>query len=100
MPSTQWSLRCDRASQLIDSWTGACRPAGIVAPKISGDRAMAKNHENDLVVRLRTFKELDDQLDLELEQTFPASDALQTIWSAGAEKSAPAVSDEPRKRAR
>jgi hypothetical protein len=38
---------------------------------------MAKSRENDGVVRLRTFKELDDQLDLELEQTFPASDALQ-----------------------
>jgi hypothetical protein len=58
---------------------------------------MAKNHENDRIVRLRTFKELDGQLDLELEQTFPASDALQIIWSAGAKKSAPAVSDESRK---
>ena len=38
---------------------------------------MAKSHENDVVVRLRTFKELDNQLDLELEQTFPESDALQ-----------------------
>jgi hypothetical protein len=38
---------------------------------------MAKIYENDVVVRLRTLKELDDQLDLELEQTFPASDALQ-----------------------
>ena len=38
---------------------------------------MAKSRENDGVVRPRTFKELDDQLDLELEQTFPASDALQ-----------------------
>jgi hypothetical protein len=43
----------------------------------SGGRAMPKSHEDDVVVRLRTFKELDDQLDLELEQTFPASDALQ-----------------------
>ena len=38
---------------------------------------MPKSHENEVVVRLRTFKELDHQLDLELEQTFPASDALQ-----------------------
>jgi hypothetical protein len=38
---------------------------------------MPKSHDNDVVVRLRTFKELDNQLDLELEQTFPASDALQ-----------------------
>jgi hypothetical protein len=38
---------------------------------------MPKSHENDVVARLRTFKELDNQLDLELEQTFPASDALQ-----------------------
>ena len=38
---------------------------------------MAKSYENAVVVRLRTFKELDDQLDLELEQTFRASDALQ-----------------------
>ena len=38
---------------------------------------MAKSHENDVVVRRRTFKELENQLDLELEQTFPASDALQ-----------------------
>ena len=38
---------------------------------------MAKSHENDFVVRPRTFKELDNQLDMELEQTFPASDALQ-----------------------
>jgi hypothetical protein len=45
--------------------------------EFSGDRAMAKINENDVVVRLRTFKQLDDQLDLELEQTFPASDALQ-----------------------
>jgi hypothetical protein len=38
---------------------------------------MPKSHEDDVVMPLRTFKELDDQLDLELEQTFPASDALQ-----------------------
>ena len=57
---------------------------------------MAKKHDNDRLVRLRTFKELDGQLDLELEQTFPASDALQIIWSAG-DKSAPPVSNETRK---
>jgi hypothetical protein len=38
---------------------------------------MAKINENGVVVRPRTLKELDDQLDLELELTFPASDALQ-----------------------
>jgi hypothetical protein len=58
---------------------------------------MPKSHEDDVVVRLRTFKQLDDQLDMELEQTFPASDALQIILSAGAEKPAPPASDETHK---
>jgi hypothetical protein len=59
---------------------------------------MPKSHHEEVVERPRprprTFKELDSQLDLELEQTFPASDALQIIRSAGAATSAPPVSDE------
>jgi hypothetical protein len=38
---------------------------------------MAKNQENKVVAHPRTFKDVDHQLDRELEQTFPASDALQ-----------------------
>ena len=62
---------------------------------------MPKSHEDDVVVRPRTFKELDDQLDLELEQTFPASDALQITRDRppAPKKSAPAGSDK-RKAAR
>jgi hypothetical protein len=48
----------------------------------------------------RRRKQLDEELDLELELTFPASDALQVIWSAGAEKPAPPVDSETRKAAR
>jgi hypothetical protein len=50
----------------------------IVAPKIARKTCiMAKNQENKVVAHLRTFKEIDDELDRELEQTFPASDAPQ-----------------------
>jgi hypothetical protein len=37
---------------------------------------MAKNH-NKLVAQRRRRQEIENELDRELEQTFPASDALQ-----------------------
>jgi len=60
---------------------------------------MAKNRTDKAAARRRR-QDLDKELDLELELTFPASDALQIIWSAGAETSAPPVSGETRKAAR
>jgi hypothetical protein len=59
---------------------------------------MAKSQTDKAAARRRR-QDLDKELDLELELTFPASDALQIIWSAGAATSAPPVSDETRKAA-
>jgi hypothetical protein len=38
---------------------------------------MAKNQNNKVVAQQRRKKEIEDELDRELEQTFPASDAPQ-----------------------
>ena len=61
---------------------------------------MTKDQTRKAAAQRRRRQEIEKELDLELELTFPASDALQIIWSAGAEKPIAAVSDEPRKGAR
>ena len=38
---------------------------------------MAKHHKDRVVAQLRVRKDVENELDRELEQTFPASDALQ-----------------------
>jgi hypothetical protein len=61
---------------------------------------MAKSRKHNAAALRRRRQQIEQELDLELELTFPASDALQIIWSAGAEKSAPPVRDETRKETR
>jgi hypothetical protein len=66
-------------------------------PKRYGGSAMAKSRTNKAAALRRRRQEIENELDLELELPFPASDALQIILSAGAEKTAPPASDETRK---
>jgi hypothetical protein len=61
---------------------------------------MAKSRTDKAAALRRRREDIEKELDLELELTFPASDALQIIWSAGTEPSAPAASDETRKASR